>query len=716
MAAFRFLVLHDMMRAEIHPCPFSRHAVMSWNRLHPLTVQVLLGAGMLWASCCSWECLVPRSHAAAVEAAPPHPLFIELSKPGYNFFAAMRAALSDKSIVDVCRLIAQTDLDDELGLLPSLTQEGLFQTYPVFVARVLQSNPEALQYMRQEYAALGELKIQAVFEEQNAAAVEAAAIRYCGTSAAVSANQWLGDRALASGDFTTAAAYYRRPLWYATVSERQRLEQRLRMAMALTGRNAGQPQPRPFAYGGLQLAVAEFEQLVRELESRVSDSPKPDRRPYAPEVPPVPTVTKWQAKSCLRLDVPPPWSPEMRQVDPDSCDWVALGLTATATDKLLILSTRWQISALTLERGEKSWTQQTQTQNSSPALAMWAPFTPLVTADRLFVRRLVPQGTPGLTCLDLKNGQTIWSTVPRLYAASDPWLCDRAVLALTLEASPRFTDARVPDPPNPWRMDRKLRRNLLLQLTKFSPDSGTIITQTPLLRFRDSGGLLPSCRVALFENNMVATVFGVTICTDLGGRTQWVQRRPWTPAEREGQRLREYHPVPLVQGNRIIVFQPRVEHLQCLDIETGALYWEQAISDLRRPLGIIDQRLILQAKQELRGLNTQDGNVVWRLPLIQCSEAFACENPHKLAIVAREATLPPSDGWSCLWLDSADGRVLAKHQLPSALLPTAKGGAPRLGPLIQAGDQWWIATTQTVQNRTHQEVFELSATAPSEKP
>ena len=76
----------------------------------------------------------------------------------------------------------------------------------------MREHPKLRQTMNEQFGARGQLRVRQAIGEGNLLALEAATMQFCGTEAAAEAHLWLGDRALAAGDFLHAIGQYRQAL------------------------------------------------------------------------------------------------------------------------------------------------------------------------------------------------------------------------------------------------------------------------------------------------------------------------------------------------------------------------------------------------------------------------------------------------------------------------------------------------------------------------
>jgi outer membrane protein assembly factor BamB len=629
-----------------------------------------------------------------------HPLVVEFSKPGYNVYAAVQAVLADGAEPAACQLITATDVQEEMGLLPDLTQTGLYVPYATFVTRFLQDRPTALEYMRQRFSALAELRVTAASEDQDEMTVASAAVQFCGTRAATQAGLWLGDRALAGGDFVQAACHYRRAWPMAVAADRAALDQRLQLAGAMQGRPAEAGPEQTISYGGLQLSADEFRRLLREMTAQH----RPDMLVgglLGADLPVAPLPMAWDAKPCGRDELPGGRGGE------GGLDWGTRVLAGVGTDTTLYLSNRWLVLAIDLLSGKQRWEQLFGQPRNQPPREHGTPCRPLLAGERILVRRLSAKDPPAVSCLDARQGRVLWTSDAKLYVASDPWLQGDRVWALTLEVDSRLPRASWSPPSRDWRRGRAAPHHLRLHWTAFQLDNGNLACQCPLLSFRGVWKEIPSSRAAIADDKVVATFAGVTFGLDLDGRLQWVRKHVWDPATNSERRSPLFHALPLIAHGRVAVAQPGSPVVQCLDVATGALVWEYKAADLRRLLGVVDGRLLLQTDQGLAGISWENGQALWRRPLTAPHETLACGAPGGLLCLADETEPSGETQTTWLWIDPTDGHVTARQPLAELLASRAPSKAVVIGPLWHVGERLLVGVERRGYPRKDRELYEL---------
>ncbi len=215
-------------------------------------------------------------------------------------------------------------------------------------------------------------------------------------------------------------------------------------------------------------------------------------------------------------------------------------LWAAAGGDLLILASDRAIAALELSSGQRVWGTDLADSRAAPRSWREAPLKPLLADGRIYLRRWSQRG-PGLVCLDLDHGKTVWdldhgkpaadpdrgkkgwSRQPKDFVVSNP-LADRGrVLALTLSEDRSFPERRgkkkLPDGREPQRWTY-----WQLSLVSFDPSSGQVLQRWPIVWLRDPGGAVPACQAIAAGDQIVASLPGVVLSIDRGASIRWVRR------------------------------------------------------------------------------------------------------------------------------------------------------------------------------------------------
>ncbi len=477
-----------------------------------------------------------------------HPLIEESNKEGFSMLAEFESALDGKEYRDACRTITSGAAFDMHGLLPDPHDPELFVSFDLAVDTAMRRDAALRETMIRQFGPLGMLQVRRAMNEQDAAAVASATIRYRGTEAAGEALVWLGDRALSGGDFHAARTCYRQALRDAGPSVAERVAPRDRMAAAMLGIDAGHPATGAVTLGEVQLGAAEFESMVAEMRrTHASSSAETSGAGDEWNAPPVaPAPGGFDVRELARFDGnmgadpanvgatlpargnsvvwqsnrvgPAGWNaqPQPRETRRE-LDWAARQLATARDDARLYVSNRFQVIAYDLKTGSRQWqTPVPDPAKRDPNLRThdWTltPMRPLPVARRVFVRRLTTSG-PELASLTREKGIVEWHSLPGLLVVSDPVSVGGELLAITAvldepqpgEAiDPRlrgrvvFIGGRqvpIAQPPAPVGFQPVAfdQRNVSwkqtsFQLTAFDPESGQVRRQQRIATMNEGWG------------------------------------------------------------------------------------------------------------------------------------------------------------------------------------------------------------------------------------
>jgi outer membrane protein assembly factor BamB len=440
------------------------------------------------------------------------------------------------------------------------------------------------------------------------------------------------------------------------------------------------PVKQPVKIGNVQLSPEEFERLAAEYrQARAGDAAA-----AIAWLPSSPAPGKYQVKPIGRIagnDVQPP--PNLPAPD---LDWPARQTAVAVAPQLMLVSNRAMLVAFNPADGRMLWEQRIQTDKSQQSWPM-VPLRPVVAGSRVYVRRLLKDG-PVLSCLDAANGRQLWQANPDTCVASDPLLSGQDVFVLALRTV--------------------YPQKLVLSLCRIDAASGEVVAQTPLCEFFDAWrGMLP-CQAALIDDKIVATLGGAVLCCDLTGRLHWMRQQVWIPPKDADANVfpwfAQVHEPPLLSRDRLLVTQPGMRSVECLDAATGRLLWQQTIPRLIRVVGSLNDRLVVATGEELLGLDTASGKITWRHETPQRLEASVCGWPGGVLCVQPEKLADPNAPRrpALVWLDAQTGKVVREQVLETA--PQAK---PTFGPLLANGTRQWLLVGSP-QQPLDKEIWELT--------
>jgi outer membrane protein assembly factor BamB len=618
--------------------------------------------------------------AASLDA--QHPLAVSLSKEGFNTLAELEATLGDQSYRDACQIILGVKPELALGLLPDGRDPHLMLSLPQAVDTAMRDYPGLRQTMVEQFGTLGRLRLQQALADASPQLLQALAVQFFGTSSAATAHQWLGDRALADGDFAQAAAEFELALHSAEAGQKGPLAARLRLAGAMLGRDEGVAVTEPVIFNEARLSADTFEKLVAEMRSHavaVGGAPL-----VATEATPQGGIKsvryEVQGRGAIQGDLGQnPGNPISGDMD-----WVARQYAGTVAGKMLYFSNRFQVSAYSLVSGKQHWSVPMNKEQAQAHSWGLVAMRPVVVGDRLFVRRIAKNG-PELVCFNDVNGKVRWTSHSSLSVASDPLLLQDRLYVFTLS--------------NP------LENGLItLDLSLVNPLTGEVLSQQPVIQLRNLWDRQINCQATVIGARLVAVVGGTVLCCDFTGRPLWVRRQMWIPSNQAPTANEQSGSLPLVLGNRLFATQPGVFAVECLDLDTGRRIWQQPVPDIRRLVGVSSERVIIETARGWQACAAATGKPSWQFDAEQILDANFCPASGQLVVAHREAQA--NDTWRpvLVWINAETGRETARLPLESLA-----DRQPMLGPLVVAGERLWTLFGRGVRE-PRREVFELTPT------
>ncbi len=631
-----------------------------------------------------------------------HPLVQDLSKEGFNTLAEVRVALAEKSYRDACQIITSARPDLALGLVPDSVDPGLLVSLPQSIAVAMRDEPELARVMNDEFARLGKFRVQQAIRDGNFVAVKGATVQFFGTDAARMAHTWLGDRALAGGEFSAAIREYQRGLLVASEAARDELSPRLRLAGAFLGRDEERPAVGPLQFQERKFSADEFERMVTQVREKAragATRAVGDPEPSVAAALVAPARYEVQARA--------KWAGELGHGAGNPAngmiDWTARQLAVVQTGERLIVSNRYQIAAVSLATGQIEWTQGLGGEIGHAHRFPLTPMRPVVAGERIYARRLTKDG-PQLVCLKLADGQPVWQVRPG-DVLSDPMLVQGRILALVAGATSDGTQQA--------------------GLAEFDPETGAARGMGTLVRFHDLWDRQVPAAMTVAGNRLVGFIGGTTVCCDLSGQPLWLRKATWLPPAQDSSQYEIQGMAPLVEGERVYVLQAGVRAVECLDLSTGRRQWVRGLVDPRRMLGIAGERLVVETDGCLAGLDVATGGTVWRTAAGNWLDGFCLDaGTGDLAgagaggavregrLLATRRELVQQDQWRpvLVWLDVATGRELAASPLEGLT-----DRDPQFGPIVVVKDRLW-AFSGKGQREASRELVELLPGAGSSEP
>jgi outer membrane protein assembly factor BamB len=541
---------------------------------------------------------------------------------------------------------------------------------------------------------VGMLRVKQAMAEGNAIDVQAATVQFYGTDAAAEAHLWLGDRALASGDFPHALGHYQHLLTSGLgLGGRQaQISARVRLAGALLGREVGQAVTESVDLGGTSFTPADFEALVADLRTNRTLPGSAGTAAVAGESSArgqgqAPAPARFEAKQWTRFagSQGAGGNPPLR-----IGDWAGQQVSSLIVGDRMIVSNRLEVMAFDLAGGQQRWNRQVGGNAGKaqdwPGVAM----TPVLAGEKLLVRWVAKNG-PEVVALDAKRGDILWAGRTGGYVLCDPFVVQDQVHMLVASDL----------------------QNKILQVNFVTLDlrNGQMIAQRPVVQFRDVWNRQIPCQAVLVDDKVVATLGGTELCVNLLGHPQWLRRQSTIPMSLDYRWHEQGQDPPVVSRGLVFAAQPGVREVTCLDLETGRMRWQRAMPQLVRVSGMVDGRLIVRTTEGIEALAAADGKLLWQadvpnllvaqlLPGAKADPAGAGRS----ILVACSELADAELQWRVRlsWLDPATGREIARRPLVDLVHKV-----PQFGPLVAHENRLWGFFRKS-PDPTH-EIFELTA-------
>ena len=616
-----------------------------------------------------------------------HPLIVEVGKEAFNVVAEFEAALRGKSYGSACRIISSATANENLGLLPDRNDRRLLISMRGAIELGMTDHPDLRRTMNSQFGALGKLRLNSATSAGNEAQVEAITVQFYGTEAAGAAHRWLGNRALARGDFSAAIDRYRWALRFVDLASRGEVMARRRLAGAMLGRDLGQAVTALVKFGETEMTAKEFEKLVAEMRTAHAPDGGPNSSVGADsaglhEAPaPAAFTAHVRARFDGELSADPNSPPD--GVDQTRFDWRAAQMGVTVAGNMMYVSNRFQVSAYDLNSGARRW--QTSLGADRWRMRDWslAPMKPLLVGTRIYARHL-PVSGPQMVCLEATTGKIVWSTKlktasaaqPRRSIACDPIYLQGQLVTITVQHADRHTS---------------------LHLAWFDDETGRLIRERHLIDVRSEWLQRPVCEVTATDNLLLVSLGGGLLCCDVEGQIRWVRKLSWLPREVDPSYGYQGYDRPLVDARRVLFTQPGMRSIECVDIDSGRAVWSCSLPEVRRLIGKVEGVLLAETDRGLVGLDAETGELIWHHDESEMLNARAWDSSGRLMYAMREKSDTAATPWrvALVWLDVKTGREVARTSI--AELQDAE---PMFGPFISGNKRLWAFFGRAAGGRT----------------
>jgi hypothetical protein len=615
-----------------------------------------------------------------------HPLAQPVNKEAYNVMAEFNAALSGEAYSDACQVIASAGDANTLGLLPDQADERLLIAFPKAVAMAMDRHPQLRSSMNDKYGAIGQLRVREAMKIGDSNQIEAATVQFFGTIAAAECEQWLGDRAMAAGQFaaarkhfTDALAGYRRNSALET-AETKKLESRLHLVNSMLGETLdAATQLPPAQFGASQVTAAQMKALTTELSQMAAAQSGKSAQATNSSVAyhaaqSAPKLLAYEAQIKTKFDGD--HGEAAGRNGSSIVNWFSRQLSYAQEGPLIYLADRFQLRCIDLTTAATKWKQELGGEHGNAHYWPLHPMRPLVEKAHIFYRRFTKTGAE-LACFEKTTGKLLWRFKPPNALVSDPFMVRGRLQILASE--------------------KAIAGPVQIRLLTVHPLTGAVVQDVSVLSLLHESQLPEHLtQVTIHNDQIIFTVSGAVACCDGQGQTLWVRKQSWTtPALDSSRTARAWQP-PIIFGDNVIVSQPGVRMLECLDAGTGQLVWTYLAPQLKRIVGKLDDRVILQTRSGFESIDLNNGQRQWTYETVYLNDAaiLAAKPPTAPATPAPkiDPTIPQSDVLLCVrhrdigkairrpefvWVDLDTGTELAY-----APLTNLDDKQPQLGPFL----------------------------------
>jgi outer membrane protein assembly factor BamB len=644
-----------------------------------------------------------------------------LSTAAEGFAAALDAAAWEDAHRVVGGLVPTVGLDVALhGLCPDPRDPDRLATMPLLVAEALREHREFAEFMLQQPAARGALRLAHCRAADDVPGMTVAAFEFAGTPAAAEAREWLAERAIAAGRFSAAVAHVQAGLDDAPAAVRDRLLAIRSLAQGVAGDPVTVPPP-----GGVAAVPA------TEIAAVVAASAAASLPPAAVAAT---TPAPGQIEALKRLDLGPgdkgpvaapypgstghpigrPWdgrfvsffgAPFMLH----RLDWGAEVCAITPGPGRVFVGNRLELVALDPATGAVQWRAAAGPKAGNLGSVGLVPMRPVWDAQRVFTRRLAIGGKPTIAALQLADGAVAWET-PEAAAGfwvSDPVLSGGMLWACEVVSS-GLSDA--------------------LALVALDPATGRRCGERWLATLENAWqpaqGYLGDCQLVAAEGRLLVATSGCVLGCDADGQPLWMRRQPWLAPQSNGWWWHQARAAPLVHDGGLFIVQPGTQAVSAIDAASGRLRWRVPVPLAKRLVGLAGRgdaaRLVVETGESVVAIDPRDGATrtildgrdgpgdawlgVAPLRLLHASLVTA-DGRAVVAVHQRRpaAANSPALDVALLWIDVATGEV--DH---TEVLPPLAGGPPWVGPLAAADGKLWLLS-QTNPADLRRQLWEVAA-------
>ncbi|HWA99713.1 MAG TPA: PQQ-binding-like beta-propeller repeat protein, partial [Pirellulales bacterium] len=489
-------------------------------------------------------------------------------------------------------------------------------------------------------------------------------------AAAIDALVGLVDRELARGAARAAERRYRAAQRISVDRPTTEIGLRLRLAAAMLGLDVGEPADERVRLGDSVLEPEAFEAMLASLRGSAVAAQSNGERPFrdAFRMPVAPAAFRganWQTiapapllrteSRANRKPAPTPLPPMLAIKSAGAVSIINDGQILACYDAEAA-KLRWRITA-----------------PDAPAnVVASASMPPIVRRSRVFARRLRSEGAQ-IVAVDLNDGRLLWETSPQQMIVTDPLAVGDELLVVIAEPAQQETTQLV--------------------LARLDSQTGDIVHRAPLVQLRDQWQRRVPASAVLTDDTFVLVAGGCVLAASTDGTVHWLRRQIWIGGVVEHRDLARMLP-PVVFDGSVVVQQPGVPSIACIDVARGWVRWQRVAPEVLRTFAIDAATVGLQMPQHLIACDVASDTERWRYASGRSPELMAAGDGSILFATRDPPTKAPR-AW-LNWLDAATGRAIAAASIAT---PDETNSPVRIDSIVGASDHPFMIGHATTDSK-----------------
>ena len=596
----------------------------------------------------------PSVSTPSVSTQTRHPWIVNQSRDALSPSIGLAAAVAEGVIDDACKLITETPLPSDAGLVADASDSHLDVDWEHAIRNALHDEPRLAAAMQTQFGRLGELRLSRAAASGDPDAVRAVSVQFLGTPIVAAAHLELGDRDLALGRFAQALARFQAGRRDASPDQTENLAQRLRLAASMIGMHAVPPARVSLQLNDRNLTPEQFEALVAKQRRRGAAGKMLPSDQLAVGAATGPPPGDYALRPIVSFPVSTA-SPTAKESEPAFHEGQAL-VTGTA-DGLLYITGSMGTAAVATQELQIRWSHpRINNRFSGPTPQRFAS-----AGDRLFGSRPVAKDSE-LTCLDAMTGTVKWQKArAELPLISNPIWSQRQLFACAARPA----------------IDGKLQ----LTLCEFNPETGGVSFEATIGEL--DGSVIasdmspPICDLAAIDDRLVLAAAGGVACCDRAGHVHWLQRSTYLPGAIRGLATGTNVEMAIVVQPKtpLIVLQPGAPGLQAFDLDTGRRAWQRAIPDLHRIVSYGGGQIVALTPRGLLAFLAVDGAFAWQREIAETPVAWAVDGAGQTIAASVKGDENGRQQLVLRWLAAHDGHDvrLSSIDIPGPPLNSVAG-------------------------------------------